>query len=94
MEFGFAIALGLLGSLHCAAMCGPLMLAIPGADGQGRFITDRILYQLGRITTYAALGVIAGLAGKSLLLAGLQRGCPSRSAQPSYLAFCFPKKLR
>ncbi len=29
MDFTIAIALGVFGSLHCAAMCGPLLLALP-----------------------------------------------------------------
>src|SRR5208283_2294394 len=74
MDFGIAFALGLLGSLHCAAMCGPLMLALPvSPGGAARFVAGRIVYQLGRVMTYALLGVFAGLIGKSLFLAGLQR---------------------
>ncbi|HEX9047786.1 MAG TPA: sulfite exporter TauE/SafE family protein, partial [Verrucomicrobiae bacterium] len=74
MDFGIAIALGVLGSLHCAAMCGPLLLALPVSSGQpGRFLAGRMVYQLGRISTYCLLGVIAGLLGKSVFVAGLQR---------------------
>jgi uncharacterized protein len=74
MDLGIAFILGFLGSLHCAAMCGPLMLALPvPAGGPLRFVAGRIVYQLGRILTYCLLGVVAGLAGKSLLLAGFQR---------------------
>jgi sulfite exporter TauE/SafE len=74
MNFGIAIALGLLGSLHCAAMCGPLMLALPvPPGGPGRFVAGRVIYQAGRIATYALLGVLAGLLGKSFFLAGWQR---------------------
>ncbi len=74
MDYGFAFALGLLGSLHCAAMCGPLMLALPApVGGAGRFVFGRVLYQFGRVVTYCLLGVAAGLIGKSVYLAGLQR---------------------
>ncbi len=74
MDLGIAFALGLLGSLHCAAMCGPLMLALPVAPGgPARFIAGRIIYQLGRIATYCLLGSVAGLAGKSIYLAGFQQ---------------------
>jgi len=74
MDFGIAFALGLLGSLHCAAMCGPLMLALPvPPGGPARFVVGRIIYQLGRVATYCLLGVVAGLVGKSIFLAGLQR---------------------
>jgi len=74
MEFGIAFTLGLLGSLHCAAMCGPLMLALPvPPGGPARFIAGRIVYQLGRIATYCLLGIVAGLVGKSIYVAGFQQ---------------------
>lgn len=74
MDFAVAISLGLVGSLHCAAMCGPLQLALPmPAGGPSRVIGGRVVYQLGRIATYCLLGVIAGLVGKSVVLAGFQR---------------------
>jgi uncharacterized protein len=94
MEYGFAIALGLLGSLHCAAMCGPLMLALPQpAATAGSFFVGRIFYQLGRITTYTVLGIIAGLAGKSLLLAGCQRWLSIALGAAILLGFFFSKKI-
>ena len=74
MDYGFAIALGVLGSLHCAAMCGPLQLALPmPPGGPGRIIAGRIVYQLSRVATYCVLGVVAGFVGRSLFVAGLQR---------------------
>jgi sulfite exporter TauE/SafE len=74
MDFAIAYVLGFLGSLHCAAMCGPLMLALPvPPGGPARFLAGRIIYQLGRVATYCLLGVVAGLIGKSILLAGFQR---------------------
>jgi sulfite exporter TauE/SafE len=73
MDYGLAIALGLIGSLHCAAMCGPLQLALPiPAGGAGRIVLGRLIYQLGRVTTYALLGVAAGLVGKSIFIIGFQ----------------------
>ena len=74
MDFWTAFILGLVGSLHCAGMCGPLALALPGAaTSPMRFTLGRVAYNLGRITTYCALGMIFGLFGKTLLLAGIQR---------------------
>lgn len=74
MEFWTAFILGLVGSLHCAGMCGPLALALP-ATGQtaSAFIAGRAAYNLGRIVTYCVLGVVFGLIGRTLLLAGIQR---------------------
>lgn len=75
MEFGPALLLGLLGGLHCAGMCGPLMLALPsGGRGGFRFVAGRCVYHLGRIAMYCVLGSVFGLLGRSLVLAGLQRG--------------------
>lgn len=69
-----AFLLGLVGSLHCAGMCGPLALALPAA-GRTRvtYLLGRLAYNLGRVVTYAAMGLVFGLVGKTLLLAGVQR---------------------
>jgi len=74
IEIWTAFLLGLVGSLHCAGMCGPLALAMPstGATPAG-FVLGRCVTHLGRLATYAALGVVFGLAGQTLLLAGVQR---------------------
>ena len=94
MDFSVAFFLGLLGSLHCAAMCGPLMLALPGrAAGAGRFVAGRIIYQLGRVLTYCLLGVMAGLIGKSLFLAGLQRWLSMALGVAVLVGFLVSKKI-
>lgn len=69
-----AIALGLVGSLHCAGMCGPLALALP-MTGSSRttFVAGRLAYNLGRILTYCALGAVFGLLGQTIAFAGFQR---------------------
>jgi sulfite exporter TauE/SafE len=74
MELGTALMLGMLGSLHCAGMCGPLALALP-ISGKTRisYATGRIAYNCGRIVTYCVFGVIFGLVGRTLVLAGIQR---------------------
>lgn len=69
-----AFLLGLLGGLHCAGMCGPLLLALPAAgQARTRFLAGRLVYHTGRMLTYCLLGLLFGLAGRSLLLAGLQQ---------------------
>ncbi len=66
--------LGLAGSLHCAAMCGPIALALPvGGDSRGRFLAGRLLYNGGRIVTYVILGGVLGSIGGLFALAGLQQ---------------------
>lgn len=67
MTGGFVAVLGasLIGSLHCAAMCGPL-IGLAGSRS-ARFAT---LHSLGRLATYATLGILAGLVGRAVDLAG------------------------
>jgi uncharacterized protein len=69
-----AFLLGFLGSFHCAGMCGPIALALPGNNLQrAKFLKGRFLYNGGRIITYSLLGVIFGIFGLTLSLAGLQQ---------------------
>jgi sulfite exporter TauE/SafE len=74
MNIGIAFILGFLGSLHCAGMCGPLAAAVP-ATGRtpAGFIAGRLAYNFGRIVTYCMIGLLVGLIGRSLVLAGVQR---------------------
>lgn len=66
-----ALSLGFLGSLHCVGMCGPISLAL--SSGKRQFWLGRLLYNLGRTTTYVLLGLIVGIFGQSLSLAGFQQ---------------------
>jgi len=68
------LTIGLVGSLHCIGMCGPIALALP-LKGKGNLqrALGLLLYNSGRILTYALFGTLFGLLGKSFHLAGLQR---------------------
>jgi sulfite exporter TauE/SafE len=69
-----ALVLGLVGSLHCAGMCGPLALSLPSAGkAAAAFLAGRLAYNFGRLITYCLLGILFGLLGQTLVLAGLQR---------------------
>lgn len=69
-----ALLLGLAGSLHCVGMCGPLLLAIPlQTREKWAVLRQMMVYHSGRILTYAALGILFGLLGKGLALAGMQK---------------------
>ncbi len=67
------LALGLLGSFHCVGMCGPIALAIPhqSTNWFGRII-ENLAYNLGRTITYTILGLLIGMLGVSMRLAGIQ----------------------
>lgn len=56
----------LAGSLHCVAMCGPLV----GMHGGARSLRLAFVHALGRLVTYVALGALAGLFGGAVDLAG------------------------
>lgn len=67
--------LGLFGSLHCVGMCGPLAMSLPvhHLSRMKRFAA-LLLYQFGRVVTYASLGLLFGFAGRHIYIAGFQQG--------------------
>lgn len=66
--------IGFISSFHCVGMCGPIAMALPVGRGTGAsFVGGRLLYNLGRVTTYTSLGLVAGLLGRTLQLAGWQQ---------------------
>ena len=69
-----ALVLGLMGSFHCAGMCGPIAIALPL---HGNTVPQKIfggtLYNLGRTLTYGIMGAIFGLLGQGLHLLGFQQ---------------------
>ncbi|HEY6559016.1 MAG TPA: sulfite exporter TauE/SafE family protein [Polyangiaceae bacterium] len=64
----------LLGSLHCAGMCGGFVSFYAGNAERGALRKSHLAYHLGRLATYTALGGAAGVAGGALDLAGTQAG--------------------
>jgi sulfite exporter TauE/SafE len=74
-----ALVAGLAGSGHCVLMCGGIAGALElggraGGACAGGALRFPLLYNLGRITSYAAAGALAGtLGGGTLALAGLPR---------------------
>jgi sulfite exporter TauE/SafE len=70
-----AFFIGLFGSVHCIGMCGPLAFAVPSFHRQWwRVILDKLIYNFGRVCSYTFLGLLIGLVGRQLWLAGLQQG--------------------
>lgn len=72
--FAIALMMGAVGSMHCIGMCGPLAMSLPVVSKThgGKFLYT-LLYNLGRIVTYACLGAVLGLLGASFAMAGLQQ---------------------
>jgi hypothetical protein len=66
-----ALLAGLLGGVHCVGMCGGIVAAFSfRADGTHPPFRLHLAYNLGRITSYAIFGALAGALGASLKLAG------------------------
>ena len=66
--------LGLLGSFHCVGMCGPIAFMLP-VDRTNSFkkVAQIGLYHVGRLLSYATIGLVFGLLGKSIYIFGLQQ---------------------
>lgn len=64
---GAAFTAGLLGGVHCAAMCGGIvsLTSSPGPDGKPRHPAYSLAYNSGRIASYIAAGALAGAAGQA-----------------------------
>lgn len=69
-----AFLLGFLGSFHCIGMCGPIAIALPQHEGRNNLkIISALLYNFGRVITYAIIGLLFGTLGKGLFLGGFQQ---------------------
>jgi hypothetical protein len=76
-----AFLLGFFSTLHCVGMCGgiigALSLSLPVAirNNKPKLFTFVLAYNLGRIISYSAAGLIAGAVGTGVLQsAGLDQG--------------------
>ena len=72
--FPLAFLMGLFGSLHCAVMCGPVMLGMPFQKKS--FLQSSLqllLYQFGRILVYTVLGIGVGALGSSIKIFSSQK---------------------
>jgi len=59
------VSMGFLGSLHCIGMCGGLV-GVLSMSRQQTWWSGLMAYQVGRITTYAVLGLLVGISGAAL----------------------------
>ena len=84
LELGVMFMLGLVSSLHCVQMCGPIVLSYSVALESLRkgtsnspiapLLQNHLAYNSGRILTYSALGALAGIAGGAMSLVGRVAG--------------------
>lgn len=63
---------GLISTLHCAGMCGPLAMYVPGQVKQNKLLFGT-LYQVGRIGVYLTIGALVFAIGISFSMFRLQQ---------------------
>ena len=69
-----ALLFGLISSLHCIGMCGPIAMMLPvDRSNPSKKIMQIMSYHLGRISAYATVGFVFGLLGKGFYMAGMQQ---------------------
>ncbi len=69
-----ALLIGLMGSFHCAGMCGPIAIALPlHGNRLPQKIYGGVLYNLGRTLTYGVMGAVFGLLGQGVKMIGFQQ---------------------
>lgn len=92
------ILFGLMSNFHCIGMCGPFALSLPLQNKPGFIKALSVAaYQLGRISTYTALGAVFGYFGRSITLSGLQQSISIGAGILILLTVLIPKlgfKLR
>jgi sulfite exporter TauE/SafE len=69
-----AFTMGLISSLHCIGMCGPIALALPVHKGSRlKQFSGLLLYNSGRALSYSVLGMLVGGIGTSIAWLGYLR---------------------
>ncbi len=68
LDLTLPLGLGAVSSLHCAQMCGPIVLSYSMA-GRGN-AAGHFCYNIGRIATYGLLGGLAGWIGSAMGVLG------------------------
>ncbi|MEP7195725.1 MAG: sulfite exporter TauE/SafE family protein [Saprospiraceae bacterium] len=68
------LTIGVIGSLHCIGMCGPLALSLPVHQLSSFQKYSAIgLYNFGRVISYGFMGVVFGIIGMSFSLFKIQQ---------------------
>lgn len=90
-----AFVLGLMGSFHCAGMCGPIAIALPL---HGNTVSQKVfggaLYNIGRTITYGIMGAIFGLLGQGIQMIGFQQKVSVIMGAVMIISVIFPALFR
>lgn len=75
LELLFVLNTAFLGSIaHCSGMCGGIVLAYSANLQTKSKILPHLLYNIGRVVTYSALGLLVGLIAHTLHYTALNVG--------------------
>jgi len=68
-ELAVILVAGFAGSFHCIGMCGGFACGLGGDPGGSRWhtVARHLLYNLGRVVSYAFLGALAGSLGACVI---------------------------
>lgn len=93
MEIGAGFVIGILGSFHCLGMCGPIAIAIPHrSTTKAGIAAESLIYNFGRVVTYTLLGILLGIFGAPLRLAGFQEYVSIATGVIMLLIIIIPRK--
>jgi sulfite exporter TauE/SafE/copper chaperone CopZ len=87
MGYGMLFVIGLITSVHCAVMCGGInMSQCIGAAGKQMSgggkgaLKPSLLYNLGRVVSYTAVGALVGALGSVVSFTGAMKGAVQAAA--------------
>jgi sulfite exporter TauE/SafE len=91
MDIITPLTIGIIGSFHCIGMCGPIVVALPlKKHDLISKITGTILYNSGRVLTYSLIGILFGLLGRGIHLAGFQQWTSILLGMAMIISVLFP----
>jgi sulfite exporter TauE/SafE len=89
-----AFLFGLISSFHCIGMCGPIAMMLPvERNNPAKKAIQISTYHLGRLTAYGSIGLLFGLLGKGLFLAGIQQQLSIFIGIAMILVILIPEKI-
>ena len=77
MSYGMLFIVGIITSLHCVSMCGGINISLSMKnenEGTLQALKPTLLYNIGRVASYTAIGGIVGALGSILSFNGTFKG--------------------
>ncbi len=68
INYGILAVFGLLTSIHCIGMCGPIVFAVSDGDSKREAYLKNTVFQAGRVLSYALTGLVLGGLGSLFVI--------------------------